>query len=456
MVVHMNDQSPASSTANYGRTLLAKLRWIGIGLILLIMLLPLLAIHDLVGERALRKTSATNEVMEHFGRAQEITGPILTVPFEKTVTERRVVGGRSELIAHQVTQYAHFLPASLSIRANVRPSTLKRGLFEIVVFTADIEFDGTFDALDFSPWKDDSTLVHWDRASLSFDVSDRKALTSPIQIENSDKRVVLEVGPQEGRPLVRSLSANWPLAPDSVFGRFSGKFSVRGSERIAFVPVGGRTDVSVSSPWPHPSFDGAFLPSSRAVSKNGFAARWSVLRFGRDFGQSWTDGPLDTGAISRAVFGVSLKDPTNLYALITRSTRYSILFLLMTFAALYLWETMARKTIHPLQYIVFGCSLLQFYVIELALSEHVGFAAAYVSAAASTVLLFAAYARGVLASTKSASLLSALLAAVYAFLFFTLQLEDYALLLGTIGLTVLLAATMYATRRMNRDAQNAA
>jgi inner membrane protein len=227
--------------------------------------------------------------------------------------------------------------------------------------------------------------------------------------------------------------------------------ALRGSQRLAVVPMGGHTSLAMRSPWPHPSFDGAYLPERRTVGAGGFDAAWSVLRFGRDFGQHWTNAALDGQVLAASAFGATFQNPTDLYAEIARSARYSLLFLIMTFLVLHLWEVLRRQPIHPLQYLLCGAALALFYVLELALAEHLGFLAAYGVAAGTIVALVSCYARAILSSARGAAALGGMLAGLYAFLLVTLQAEDHALLIGAGGLLALLAAVMYATRRLNRS-----
>jgi inner membrane protein len=432
-----------------------KLRWVMLGVLLLVMLWPLERIDGLVREREQRRSEASQEVMSHFGLPQTLIGPILTVPYVVWTAEEREVNGKKEQVRHWHRAYAHFLPAELAFSARVDPEIRRRGLFEIPVYTADVEVAGQFDAPDFSEWSIEAKDILWQEAWLSVEVSDRKALTSPIQMTIAGETLGFEVGDPAGAPLLRSLQARLPAAARKG-GSFRARVRLRGSERLAVAPMGGRTRLAVESSWPHPFFDGAYLPERRTVTDRGFQAAWSVLRFGRDFGQRWTDARLDPNIVSASSFGVAFKNPTDLYAEVARSTRYGVLFLVMTFLVLYLWEVLRRRPVHPLQYLVFGCALALFYVLELALAEHLGFLLAYLASAAGIVSLIALYARAIFASGKSAGTLAAMLAGLYAFLLVTLRSEDHALLLGALGLLALLGAVMYATRRLNRPADTEA
>jgi inner membrane protein len=430
-----------------------KLRWVALGGLLLVLQWPLDQIDTVVRDRQQRRDQAAAEVALHFGLAQTVTGPILTIPYRIWRTdEERDGNGKKKRITTWRLGYAHFLPAELRFAASVSPEIRRRGLFEIPVYTADVAVGGRFDPPDaaFRSWSVAADDILWNEAWLSMEVTDRKALTAPIRISFGGRDFRFEVGAREGAPLARSLQTSLPAAVAHAGGAFSGVVALRGSERLGVVPMGGRTTLAMRSPWPHPSFDGAYLPDRRTVGDRGFEADWSVLRFGRDFGQSWTNGALDARVLDAAAFGAAFKNPTDLYAEVARSTRYGLLFLLTTFLILYLWEVLCRRPVHPLQYLLCGCALSLFYVLELAFAEHFGFSAAYALAAGAIVVLIVIYAAAIFASRKGAATLGAMLAGLYAFLFITLRAEDHALLIGALGLLGLLASVMYATRRLNR------
>jgi inner membrane protein len=457
----MSDPSPSLSTPPLGALLDAlrrtgrKLRWVMLGFLLLVLQWPLSRIDGLVREREQRRGEATAEVMGHFGLAQTVVGPVLTVPYRAWTVEERQVGGKKEEVRRWHRRYAHFLPAELTVGASVKPEIRRRGLFEIPVYTGELELAGHFEAPDLNGWAASPEDILWQEAWLSMEVTDRRALTAGIQIAMGEDNRVFEVGVPEGAPLARSLQTRLSAAAARAGGPFTARIRLRGSERLAVAPLGGRTRLVMQSPWPHPSFDGAYLPERRSVTPGGFEAAWSVLRFGRDFGQRWTESALDKDVVAASAFGVSFKNPGDLYAEVSRSTRYSVLFLVMTFLVLYLWEVLRGQPVHPLQYLLFGCALALFYLLELALAEHLGFLAAYAAAAAGIVAVVALYARAIFADGKAAATLAAMLSALYAFLLVTLRSEDHALLLGALGLLVLLGCVMYASRRLHHRSEPA-
>jgi inner membrane protein len=429
-----------------------KLRWVALGALLLVMQWPLGQIDSLVVERQSRRNDAHAEIAQHFGLDQTVIGPVLTVPYRIWKTEEWTDHGHTKKLVTWHRGYAHFLPAELRIEAQVAPELRRRGLFEVPVYTAELALGGRFDVPDLRALSVAADDALWSEAWLSVEVTDRKALTAPIRMAFGAETMGFEVGAPDGGPLSRSLQSKLSAATAHAGGTFVGRVSLRGSDRLAVAPMGGRTTMNMRSTWPHPSFDGAYLPERRSVGAGGFEADWVVLRFGRDFAQSWANTTLEARVVEGAAFGAAFKNPTDLYAEVARSTRYSLLFLVMTFLILYLWEVLRRQPIHPLQYLLCGCALALFYVLELAVAEHLGFIGAYAVSAGAIVALIALYARAIFASGRGAGALGGMLAALYAFLFVTLRAEDHALLIGALGLLFLLACVMYATRRLNRRA----
>ena len=148
-------------------------------------------------------------------------------------------------------------------------------------------------------------------------------------------------------------------------------------------------------------------------------------------------------------FGVSMVQPADQYAKTMRSVKYAILFIGLTFSLFFIVELMQQRPVHPVQYILVGLALVIFYTLLLSLSEFVLFDNAYFIAATSTILLITLYAKGHFASWKIAGLFALVLNMLYSFIFVLIRLEDTALLVGSIGLFVVLALVMYASRKVN-------
>ena len=230
---------------------------------------------------------------------------------------------------------------------------------------------------------------------------------------------------------------------------FSFELALRGSGDLRFQPAGMETRVELESPWPAPGFTGAFLPGERRIGETGFTASWKVPYYGRDYPQVWRDTDVEASALERSAFKVSLVLPANAYQQTERSVKYAALFIALTFATFFLLELLSPARLHAVQYLLVGFALCLFYVLLLALAEHLGFAPAYAVAAAATVGLIAAYCRSILGGLRWAGVMLACLTALYGYLFVVLRLEDYALLLGALGLFAVLALVMRLTRDLD-------
>jgi inner membrane protein len=137
------------------------------------------------------------------------------------------------------------------------------------------------------------------------------------------------------------------------------------------------------------------------------------------------------------------------YRLVDRVLKYAILFIALTFIAFFLTEVTYRLQLHPIQYLLVGLGLAEFYLLLLAFMEHIGFLWAYIVAATMTILLISLYSYFILKSKKGGVLIAILLTFVYSYLFAVLNLETYALLSGALLLFVALSGIMFVTRNLN-------
>jgi len=230
---------------------------------------------------------------------------------------------------------------------------------------------------------------------------------------------------------------------------FSFELQLKGSEGMSIAPLGKETVIEISSPWSSPKFLGAFLPSQRNVTQEGFEAEWKISSFGRPYPQVWEAGVVNLEQIANSSAGVDLHERIDAYDMTLRSVKYAILFIVVTFAAFFLFDVLAKIRIHPVQYFLVGSALALFYLLLLSLSEQIGFSSAYLAATALIVFLITAYSAFVLSNKRRAISIFVLLSVLYGYLYFILRIEDYALLFGSFLLFVLLAITMFTTRNVN-------
>jgi len=139
----------------------------------------------------------------------------------------------------------------------------------------------------------------------------------------------------------------------------------------------------------------------------------------------------------------------SVYRKVERVLKYSILFILLTFGVFFLIDVMGRLQLHPVQYLLVGLGLAEFYLLLLALTEHFGFLAAYITAAFMTIGLITLYSYFILKTAKGAAGIASILTLIYAYMLIVLHLEVYALLTGALLLFVLLAAVMIITRNLD-------
>lgn len=231
-----------------------------------------------------------------------------------------------------------------------------------------------------------------------------------------------------------------------------------GTGDLAFAPVADTTQVALGSNWPHPSFAGRFLPNDHDVNAQGFSAHWQLSALATSAPQELLNGGAvcgwgDTTSNGKTrcieTFGVSFMDPVSAYVLSDRATKYGLLFIALTFVGVGLVEVLKRLRVHPVQYLLVGSALAVFFLLLVSLTEHIAFAWAYLAASAACTLLLSFYASFVLRGVQAGAVFGAAVAALYGALYLLLQLEQSALVLGSLLLFAVLGAVMVATRRVD-------
>lgn len=411
-----------------------------VAFLVIVLLIPTFMVQSLISERQDRKANAVAEISQKWGAAQIITGPVLTVPYRQYY--KRENGTR---VYH--VRYAHFLPEHLQVSGTLAPEIRYRGIYKAVLYKATLQLNGRFERPDFHSLDINEADVLWNRASFSLGISDMKGIRDAMTLQLGTQRLDMQPGMETQDAFESGVSTRLPdAAVRSSTVPFALKLDLNGSDRIGVVPVGKVTEVALRSPWKNPSFDGAFLPYERSVGPKGFSAKWKVLNLNRNFPQAWvgTEKHMDKSA-----FGTRLIITADVYQQATRTAKYAVLFILLTFTTFFFSEIINRRRLHPIQYLLVGFALLIFYSLLIALSEHIRFGYAYLISSAAVVGLITFYARWALGSVRLAALVGGILVILYGYLYTLLQLEDYALLMGSIGLFVALACVMYVTRRID-------
>ncbi|WP_226389725.1 cell envelope integrity protein CreD [Penaeicola halotolerans] len=417
------------------------LKLITISILILLLLIPSSMVMSVISEREYLSGEATTEVSANWANAQAINGPILTVPIRYEYIENE------KLI--QNTEYFHILPNELDIQGTVTPETLKKGIYEVVVYRSALNIKGDFsiaDGYDRTHLKE----VLWDQAFLTIGISDLRGIKEEILFQWDDQKIKALPGSKIPDIIKSGVSIPLANAQDLVENdkAFDFQLTLHGSQKLSFTPVGGLTTVSIDSDWSAPAFSGNFLPLDRSVSDAGFSSTWKVLQLNRNYPQSWT-GNRYADHLQSAQFGVDLILPLGDYQKSMRSAKYAIMTIALTFLIFFLVEILNKRKIHPFQYTLVGLALCLFYVLLISISEHTNFNIAYLISSVSVIGMIGLYSMSVFHHRKLSLLLTGILSGLYGFVFVTLQLSNYALLLGSVGLLLILGLTMYFTRNVN-------
>ncbi len=443
---------------NNGIKTSVSIKLLSIGLLIAILLIPNSMIKTLITERQASQFEAVREVSEKWAEPLELVGPVLTIPFE-----RQYMANDTQLTSKH---YAHFLPATLNIEGDLNPQIRKRGIYEVVVYNTELALKGNFSQIDFKDFNVDPKLILWDEAMISIGIPDMSGIQSDMQFEMNEivyrmqpgipASLKLDLGQTKldsygsggHRSLAQQTGVNTKVAidPEIESLSFGIDLDINGTKTLSFNPVGKATSIKLKSTWQHPSFDGQFLPDSHEITDNGFTAEWSVFDLNRNYPQQWVD---DTHAISNSDFGITLFQPVDNYQQNTRSAKYAVLILFLTFITFFFIEVLNKKRIHPIQYVLVGLALTVFYTLLLSLSEHLGFTNAYWIAATIIIAMLSLYSNSILKSKRLAALMLVFFSLIYSFIFIILRMEDFSLLVGSFGLLLVLGLAMYMSRKVD-------
>jgi len=406
----------------------------------LLLLVPAYFVQNLIREREERQKEAFTEVSSKWADRQNITGPVLVIPYNRSAKDNN---GLPVIIK----SLAYFLPDKLNIESVVRPEKRYRGIYQVMLYSAAIKVNGSFSSLPLQKLNLASADLAWSEAYICLNINDAKGLKDELQINWNGTTLSLTPSYINNAVFKEGFVSPVPVTEaEAASGiSFSSRININGSEQLLFTPVGKQTIVQMQSTWPDPSFTGGQLPDTSDINKTGFTAGWKSFSHTRNFPQAWKE---DVYNLSAASFGVDLFIPVNGYHKTMRSVKYAILCILLTFTAFFLIETNNRKSIHPVHYALIGFALILFYTLLLSFSEYIGFNGAYAVAALATVGLITWFVKGLLQSIRLSMLLSFVLVLLYSYVFTILQLQDYALLLGSVGLFLTLAVVMYYSRKI--------
>lgn len=410
----------------------------------LLLLIPSLKIRQLINEREIRKNETLSEITDKWGKSQLVNGPVLIIPYTK-----RVFKNKTDYSDH--IHYFHILPSNLKIDGEINPDIRYRGIYKVITYNSNLSFTGNFNWNDLSNWPNKYHKILWEDARIVVGISDLKGVTKNVALNWNNKKLKFSPGKSSCTMFTSGINTEVDIQQNSN-NVFELKLSLNGSESIYFTPLGSSTEVNITSTWNTPSFDGHFLPQKHEITDSGFYATWSTIEMNRNYPQVWSDKAFEYN-YDYQNFGVKLLLPVDTYQKSERSVKYAFLFIALTFLIVFFSEITSKNRVHPIQYLIIGFGLIIFYSLLISLAEHVGFNIAYMLSSLVIIGMITLYIKSLLKKWKSTIIISGALLVLYLFLFTILQVADYALLLGNIGLVIILALVMYFSKKVNWYAQ---
>ncbi len=413
--------------------------------LILVLLIPTSMVKGLINERENVQTSAINEVSSKWGDGQTISGPFVSIPFDRYEKRFNKKDSISEII--KIKDWAHFLPEKLNISGKINPEKRYRGIYEVVVYESNLKLKGNFNNINFKNFDIQEENIHFDKATINIGITDLKGIEKQVSVKWNDIKYSFNSGTSTKDIIKTGINTIIPFKKNSLLNsQFEIDLDLKGSQYLYFIPIGKTTDVTIKSNWNTPSFTGEYLPDDRNVNKDGFESKWNILHLNRNFPQQWTGSKYK---IKNSAFGTDLLLPVDNYKKSYRVARYAILFIVLTFITFFFVEVMNKIFIHPIQYLLVGIALVVFYTLLLSFSEHINFNLSYIFAALLTLSLISMYTVGILKSKQIGILIFGILFILYSFIFTIIQLEDYALLIGSLGMFAILAIVMYFSRKID-------
>lgn len=428
-------------------------KMIMVGLLCLFLLIPLELVKGLISERSQRKKEMTQEVNTLWGSSIQFYGPVLSIPYYD-YESYNVEDSKTHNVTIQtkkVIKQAYFFPETLNNYSNIKKSKpLKRGLYENVVFTSTMDFNGNFEKPNFEKLNINLENIVWEKATIIVNTTNLKSIKSDLNIDLNNQSFSFESksNNDSNYGVLESNQFDYKTLQneDKITFKFQMKFN--GSESVQFIPVGKTTNIKIDSDWNSPSLMGTFAANeeNKKIDSTGFHAEWKLLEINRPFSQQYVE---EMPNLNEYLFGVKLLETVDQYQQNERASKYGFLVIGLTFLVFFLIQSISKINIHIFQYTMVGLALVMFYTLLISITEHSTFSIAYIIAAISVIVMIVLYSISILKNKKFPLFIGISLTALYTFIFVIIQLEDYALLVGSIGLFAILGAVMYFSKKID-------
>ncbi|WP_454831581.1 cell envelope integrity protein CreD [Pseudoxanthomonas wuyuanensis] len=448
------------------KSLKLLLRFLTVGGLVLLLLIPLLMIRGIVHDRERYRAQAEERVSQSMAGPQQLVGPLRVVPWTETRTVNATGSdGRPEVRVETTEGYLYQTPDTMEVSGGIAPGTRRVGIYDVRVFQWSAQLQAGFSELKLTA----AEGRKYGEPYLVLGIADVRGLvgTPKLTVDGADLTLQSGTGVMSSRMagVHATLPVQDPEAAALPPSQLELDFALAGTQSLGIAPIADSNRIRLHSEWPHPLFGGRFLPNDRNIDSKGFSASWEIsslasdaqAQLGRSDGEKLTSrqkaygGAAMEGASVTAIdsIDVSLVEPVDVYTQADRASKYGILFVVLTFVGFALFELIKRLSIHPLQYLLVGLALAIFFLLLLSLSEHIPFWKAYLASAGACIGLQAVYLSGVLKSWRRGAGFAAMLTALYGVLYGLLVSENNALLMGSLLLFGILAAIMWVTRKVD-------
>ena len=447
-------------------------------ILILLLLIPVVMIRSLITERSYRADAAEESIMEAWGSEFTLYGPVVRIPVverkeNRTKTEKE--GEKIQIVTHNYDLW--LTPKDVNIQADFSAEKKRRGIFSVALFSGNVSLSGSF---TFERAKDElkqNQTIYPQQAEIIVGLASQKGIRRIIKADWNGGELFFKPGNRnfsfydplppgrfQDKMIPSGYSDNNGVNASSPFdttgvNTFDIQFAVQGGKSVRALPVGEVTQAHIQADWPSPSFQGGFLPTTYTLSENGFDAEWEISYLSRSIPLFWftderggdNDGKMN---LRGELFGVDFFKPLDHYALNERAVKYAVLFLVIPFLTLFFLEVFSQKSIHPAQYLLSGLANIIFYLLLLSISEHLSFSAAYLIAAAALTGMMTLYARSLVETWARSAYMGLVMTLLYLILYITLNVEDWALLIGSIVTFMITGVVMFLTRKLDWSSLN--
>ena len=412
-----------------------------IGCIVLLSL-PLMMVRELINERADYRSEVVDAIEQSTSGSQKLAGPLIAIPITETLTRME----NQKEVNYQRSWVYYWLPELLAVAGKQTVESRRVGIYSGQVWHNALQIKASFDPLRLAALRKTNIVLGQPRLVVS--VGDARGIGAIHAPEVNGNVLSVEPGlgiSGDGAGIHMPMPA---LAEDNKPLEIAFSLDLNGTGEFSLVPLGRNSELQLTSNWPHPGFLGSFLPTQREVSAAGYRAHWQSSWFANDMGSYFKDD-MEIPWSRLPAFSADVMSLADQYQLTDRATKYAILLIGLTFMAFFVFESLTRRPLHPMQYLLVGLSLVLFYLVLLALSEHIGFTAAWLAASLSGAVMNGIYLQAVLRGWRNSLLFVAALLLLDGVMWFLLHSEDSALLLGTGVLALALSVLMFLTRRVD-------